>query len=218
MAGSNGRAGVVAGVGTTLLISVMIAGTFHAFALRPAVFQLDSLDVDRTARRTALRIVRQHPLEAVRLNIGRVDLADDECIPDGGLIDVNNSAVSAVGRYLELDVSQEAALEKVGGFTSPSDFELQLDWDPPLFDLVTGRVICLPMLGSSAVHLLRSSSGSASRADGRSSVAPIDHAPFGTHAASYVWALSPLLTEGIAAAPAMVFVAAHPAWGWAALR
>jgi hypothetical protein len=47
-----------------LLISMtMVAGSFQAFALRPVVFRLDTLDGDRRTRRQASLIVAGHPKE-----------------------------------------------------------------------------------------------------------------------------------------------------------
>ena len=209
MASSNGRAGVVSAVGTTVLISVMVGGTFHAFALRTAVFGLDSLDVDRTARRTSLRIAKEHPLEAVRLQIGRIDVSDDMRMRDGGLIDLNNASAGAIGQALGLNATGLADFEKQrdvdGSFSSPADFELRTNCDPQILEPLEGRLICLPRLGSTTALPL--SRHRPFQADGRTSGAPTDSAIVGQHVSSYLWAISPLLTGGIAAAPAMAFAA-----------
>lgn len=214
MVGNNGKAGAFNGAADLIFFLVIIGGTFHAFALRPAVFRLDTLDVDRSARRSAERIVREHPLEAVRLRIGRVDIDEQERMSDGGLIDVNNSEITALGLILGLDSAQKAALAEIrsasGGFTSPAEFEVKMGLDPYLLEPVAGRLVSLPLMGSSAAHLSGSTSAvTRARADGRNSGRPVRTAPFGVHFASYVWALSPAATGGLAAPPAMAFAAAR---------
>ena len=218
MASSGNKGGVAGAVGTTVLITVMVGGTFQAFALRTAVFRLDSLDVDRTARRTALRIVREHPREAIRLNLGRVDIAEEDRLPDGGLIDVNNSSPAAIGHALGLTAREIDELrivrDRAGGFSSAADMEVQLDWDPRIFDVGAGRIICLPRLGHRIDPMVLHES--TRRADGRSSGVPSDLAGRQVRVASYIWAFFPLATGGIAAAPTMAFAAvrlrSHRLW------
>ena len=162
----------------------------------------------------ALRIARENPDEAVRLNIGRVDIDEQDRLRDGGLIDLNNSSVPALGSILGLDAAQAQTLEQtraaVGAFTSAADFEVQMSWDPHIFDPVAGRLISLPRLGSARFDRRQTLGANIiARADGRTAGTPIDPSPLGTHAASYVWAISPLLTGGLAAAPAIAFAAAR---------
>jgi hypothetical protein len=72
--GSGHDAGTHLGVAESALIETMLGGTFQAFYLRTQSFHLDSLDTDKGAMRRALRIIRDDPVEAVRLNIGRIDI------------------------------------------------------------------------------------------------------------------------------------------------
>lgn len=214
LAGSTPQPGEVAGAESVVLITLMIGGAFHAFALRPTVFKLDALDADKAARRQAIRIVRAHPLDAVRLGIGRIDLDPRWRLADGGLIDGNNSPAPELARALGLNEAQQATLARVrgesNGFTSAADMSVRVHLDPRLLDSLADRLVFLPMLGS-PVRRSPSVRGRAllSVADGRSSGLPTHEAGRGVDLASWAWAVVPLITGSVAAAPAMAFAAAR---------
>jgi len=211
--GSGQNAGAHLGVAESALIVTMLGGTFQAFYLRTQTFRLDSLDTDKGALRRALRIIRDDPVEAVRLNIGRIDIDARQRLGDGGLIDVNNSDVRSMVLQFGLSHDQETSLNESRqsntAFVSASDFELRIGINPHVSDPFTGRIVCLPQLGSPNPNTQTSPTIGPGRADGRTSGSPITSASNGVFVASYIWALSPLLTGGLAAAPAIAFAAAR---------
>lgn len=205
--------GAVSATYNILIVMTMVAGSFQAFALRPAVFRLDTLDVDRRARRQAARIVAGHPQEAVRLKIGRVDIDPQQRMLDGGLVDVNNSEATALGQALSLDDTQLAALVRTrerGGFSSLADLIVRTGIDPHVADAFADRLVFLPMLGGPvAGRPLRRGGPARMVADGRSAGVPARPRSVGASWSSWLWMLLPVLTAGIAAAPAMAFAAAR---------
>lgn len=205
--------GPLAAVFNILIITTMVGGAFQAFALRPAVFRLDTLDVDRRARRQASRIVTEHPKEAVRLKIGRVDIDPQQRIPDGGLADVNNSEASVLGQALRLDNAQLMALVQArrnGGFSSLADFIVRTGMDPHAADAFADRLVFLPVMGRpGAGRSHRRVSPARVVADGRSAGVPTRTRSCGTSLSSWLWTLLPAVTGGTAAAPAMAFAAAR---------
>jgi DNA uptake protein ComE-like DNA-binding protein len=90
------------------------------------------------------------PQEAIRLQIGRVDVPEANRYPDGGLIDMNNVPVSALCSATGIDVETAQRIvttrEAIWGFKSLDDLSLQLDLAPQLFDAVSDRLIFLPLL------------------------------------------------------------------------
>lgn len=110
--GSGHDAGTHVGIAESALIMTMLGGSFQAFYLRTQTFRLDSLDTDKGSMRRALRIIRDDPVEAVRLNIGRIDVDERRRLSDGGLIDVNNSGVGSLGRMFGLNHDQEMSLQE----------------------------------------------------------------------------------------------------------
>lgn len=69
--------------------------------------------------------------------------------------------------------------------------------------------MCLPQLGSPLPNVRKAVPTDPGRADGRTSGAPIKSTSRNVFLASCVWAVSPLLTGGLAAAPAIAFAAAR---------
>lgn len=205
--------GAVSATYNILITMPMVAGSFQAFALRPAVFRLDTLDVDRRARRQAARIVAEHPQEAVRLKIGRVDIDPQQRMRDGRLVDVNNSHASALGQALSLDDAQLAELVRAresGGFSSLADLIVRTKMDPHVADAFAGHLVFLPMLGRPVGgSSLRRGGPARMVADGYSAGVPVRHRSVGASWSSWVWTLLPVLTAGIAAAPAIAFAAAR---------
>lgn len=90
----------------------------------------------------------EDPQEAIRLQIGRVDVPEASRYPDGGLIDMNNVPVSALcsATGVDSDTAQRivANSEAIWGFENLNDLLLQLDLPPQLFDAVSDRLIFLP--------------------------------------------------------------------------
>lgn len=213
LVGSSQYLGPLTAVADILVVTTMAGGAFQAFALRPAVFRLDTIDVDRRARRQASRIVARHPKKAVRLNIGRVDIDPQQRSPDGGLVDVNNSEASALGQALRLDSAQLTALVQArtnAGFSSLADFIVRTGVDPHAADSFADRLVFLPLTGRSVARRshLRVSSGRVV-ADGRSAGVPTRTRSLGTSLSSWLWTLLPVASAGAAAAPAMAFAAAR---------
>jgi Helix-hairpin-helix motif len=99
------------------------------------------------AREVARKLVEDDPYEALRLQIGRVDIAH-RAFPDGGLIDVNNVPPSAFAEATELSlqVAHRIAVvrEKVGGFGSVDELCSLAELPPQTFDHLTGRLVFPP--------------------------------------------------------------------------
>jgi hypothetical protein len=188
--------------------------------LRTTVFRLDTLDEDRRSKRDALRIVRERPQEAIRLRIGRIDDPPGSRWSDGGLIDVNNTAVPVLCRFLNLDpeaTNRLASLRSAGqSVRSVADLELHLSLDPYLLDPVRDRLIFLPLLGHPWTPSGTTGITPSVTSEGRASGIPTTSAGFRVHAVSWLWAISPLITAGLAAAPAFAFAAVRlkrrPLW------
>lgn len=209
--GSGNQSDLRAGSGNFLVALVIVGATFHTFSLRTAVFRLDTLDHDRRSRRDALRIVRERPREALRLRIGRIDDPSGSRWPDGGLIDVNNTAIPVLRRALNLDTTSTdllAELRAAGqGFTSTPDLELQLSLAPYLLDPVRNRLVFLPPIRHPWVRPSAISDQTVITSEGRSARIPSGEAHLKVHVASWLWAVAPLLTAGLAAAPTFAFAA-----------
>jgi hypothetical protein len=99
------------------------------------------------AREVARKLVNDDPYEALRLQIGRVDIPH-RAFPDGGLIDVNNVPPSAFAEAseLSLQVAHRIAVvrEKVGGFSSVDELCSLAELPPQTFDHLTGRLVFPP--------------------------------------------------------------------------
>lgn len=99
------------------------------------------------AREVARKLVDDDPYEALRLQIGRVDIPH-RAFPDGGLIDVNNVPPSAFAEATELSlqVAHRIAVvrEKVGGFRSVAELCTLAELPPQTFDHLDGKLVFPP--------------------------------------------------------------------------
>ena len=99
------------------------------------------------AREVARKLVDDDPYEALRLQIGRVDI-EHRAFPDGGLIDVNNVPPTAFAEATELSlqVAHRIAVvrEKVGGFGSVDELCTLAELPPQTFDHLNGLLVFPP--------------------------------------------------------------------------
>jgi hypothetical protein len=130
--------------------------TIHALLIRRDVFEVDVVRADRLNREAARRLVAKDPQEAIRLQIGRIDIPEATRYPDGGLVDMNNVPVSALCSATGIDetTAQRIVTTRgaIWGFKDLNDLSIQLDLPPQLFDAVSDRLVFLPILGSTEVE------------------------------------------------------------------
>lgn len=132
------------------------AATAVALVVRKRVFEVDAVISARHQRKAELEIIAHDPSEAIRLQIGRADIPEDQRYPDGGLIDVNNVQPSVIGALLGTDLETTMQLvdirREIWGFDSLADLCCTLDISPRCFDPLDGRLVFLPYLAFESEH------------------------------------------------------------------
>src|SRR3954451_8016155 len=204
-------------VGSGIVFGLTFVGTIHALDLRSATFGLDALDVDIRARRRALRMVASAPKEALRFGVGQVDVPESERLPDGGLIDANNTSATALSRCAGLDARTAEALvaaRAVEPFSSTAELEVRLALPPRLLDAVRDRLVYLPILGRRGAAGLRRQRRFTPLPTGGG--VPTREATRWVTVGSWLWAALPALGLGMLTAPVIAFAAARlrSRWLW----
>jgi Helix-hairpin-helix motif len=134
-----------------VIVLVWAATAVHAFAIRGEYLERIDLDAkvdraeDRLAEREeARRLVREDPVRARELGVGRPDLDGFA----GGLVDLNNAPTSAIeelaGVNRELAMRIVRMREEVDGFSSLDDLAHVLDLPVELVDRIRDDVVVLP--------------------------------------------------------------------------
>jgi hypothetical protein len=141
------------GIGVGALVLLGCAATGYGFTVRNAVFGFDEDDQRRAIasaslelhhRDQARKIATRNPRLADELHIGRPDLANQ--FDDGGLVDANHAPLSALtGLGMSSDLAQKIVTtrERVGGFDSLDDLEINLELSPQSMDHYSDVLIFL---------------------------------------------------------------------------
>ncbi|MFF5264224.1 helix-hairpin-helix domain-containing protein [Actinomadura viridis] len=141
-----------------MMLTLWIAGTVHAFAVRPSAFPRGAphdarnehairlAKYRRTLREQARALAAEDPALAHELRIGRPDLPRG--YDDGGLIDVNHAPPATLAL---LPGTDEALVERIvrhraehGGFLSAEELAVDLDLPPALLPQLAEYAIFLP--------------------------------------------------------------------------
>jgi SARP family transcriptional regulator, regulator of embCAB operon len=141
-------------LGGFAIIFAWIGGFVHALTIRSAYLRLihspdqallEAAEMRLRVREDALQLVRDDPMRAKALGVGRPDI---DLAFYGGLVDVNNAPVEVITRLPHADKALAerivAVRERVGGFSSVQDMGLVLGLPAPVIDAWEGLVACLP--------------------------------------------------------------------------
>ncbi len=141
-------------VGMILSLAVMAASTAHSFGVRRSFLdridrgpdpRLEAAEQRLQQRQEALAIVREDPLRARELGIGRPDLPDAF---HGGLVDLNHANAAAIEGLPRIDATTAARAvalrEELQGFESLEDAGEILELPPATVELLRSRAVCLP--------------------------------------------------------------------------
>lgn len=149
---------VVGALGGFMMMMLWIAGTVHAFAVRPSVFPrsgprsrqneyaIHVAKYRRMLREDARQLVTEDPALAHELRIGRPDLP--RAYDDGGLIDVNHAPPALLGTLPGITTEQVERIirrrEDQGGFVSAEELAVDADLPPDLLPHLLEYAIFLP--------------------------------------------------------------------------
>ncbi|MFG1998868.1 helix-hairpin-helix domain-containing protein [Spirillospora sp. NPDC048911] len=155
---TNAGDAVLGAIGAFMLMMLWIAGTVHAFAVRPSVFPrsgprsrqneyaIHVAKYRRMLREDARLIVSEDPALAHELHIGRPDLP--RAYDDGGLIDVNHAPAAVLSTLPGITTEQvERILRRrdgQGSFISAEELAVDADLPPDLLPHLTEYAIFLP--------------------------------------------------------------------------
>lgn len=147
--------GALSGV---MFLMLWVAGSVHAFAVRPSIFPrtaphslrnehaIKLAKYRRLLREEARQLAADDPAMAGELRIGRPDLPRG--YDDGGLIDVNHAPPSALallpGMTDELVERIVAHRTEHGGFFSAEELSVDIDLPPGLLPQLSEYAIFLP--------------------------------------------------------------------------
>lgn len=138
-------------LGYALALSVVTAGTAHAFVIRSKVFpepsahdlHLAAAKERIQARDRSRKLLAADPTLAAELGIGRPDLPGR--YDDGGLVDVNHVPVGVLSRLPGFDDAMAERIgtvrEDVGGFTSLEDLSVTLGIPPHVLDQASDHLV-----------------------------------------------------------------------------
>ncbi|MEU5876754.1 helix-hairpin-helix domain-containing protein [Spirillospora sp. NPDC047279] len=145
-------------LGGFMMMMLWIAGTAHAFAVRPSVFPREGprsrqnqyaihvAKYRRSLREDARRLASEDPALAHELRIGRPDLP--RAYDDGGLVDVNHAPPeilaglpSMTPELVDRIVRRRSAQ---GGFISAEELTVDADLPPDLLPHLSEYAIFLP--------------------------------------------------------------------------
>ncbi|WP_153534532.1 ComEA family DNA-binding protein [Actinomadura macrotermitis] len=144
-------------LGALMMLMLWIAGTAHAFAVRPSVFprgnprnRVNEHAVQAAKYRKVLRdeartLAAEDPALAHELRIGRPDLP--RAYDDGGLVDVNHAPPAALGQLpgmtgplVERIVARRS---EQGGFVSAEEMAVDIDLPPGMLPAIAEYAIFL---------------------------------------------------------------------------
>ncbi|MEW2355288.1 helix-hairpin-helix domain-containing protein [Spirillospora sp. NPDC029432] len=141
-----------------MFLMLWVAGSVHAFAVRPAVFPkaaphsqrnehaIKLAKYRRVLREDARALATEDPALAHELRIGRPDLPRG--YDDGGLVDVNHAPPSALAMLPGLtDEHVERIVrrrEEQGGFFSAEEMAVDIDLPPALLAQIAEYALFLP--------------------------------------------------------------------------
>jgi hypothetical protein len=143
-------------LGGFAILLAWVGGFVHALTIRSAYLKvvespeqtlLEAAEARVRVREDALRLVREDPVRAKALGVGRPDI---QLAFDGGLVDVNSAPAEVIARLPHADEHLAERIvtvrDRVGGFSSVQDLGLVLDLPAPVLDAWEGLVVCLPGL------------------------------------------------------------------------
>lgn len=153
-----GQGGVASGLAAVLMMFLWIAGTVHAFAVRPSAFPRTSprdranqhaihvAQYRRQLRQEARELAISDPALAHELCIGRPDLP--RAYDDGGLIDVNHAPPPVLamlpGLTPELVKKVVEVRREQGAFVSAEELAIHADLPPELVPRLKEYTLFLP--------------------------------------------------------------------------
>jgi DNA uptake protein ComE-like DNA-binding protein len=156
MAGSGET--VLGALSAIMMLMLWVAGSVHAFAVRPSVFPREAphnvrnehaikiAKYRRTLREEARALAAEDPALAHELGIGRPDLPRG--YDDGGLIDVNNAppATLALLPGLTEEIIDRIVRRRTeqGGFISAEELAVDVDLPPALLQQLSEYAVFLP--------------------------------------------------------------------------
>ncbi|GAA2606164.1 helix-hairpin-helix domain-containing protein [Actinomadura fulvescens] len=145
-------------LGGFMMVMLWIAGTVHAFSVRPSVFPrpgphsrqneyaIHVAKYRRMLREDARRIVTEDPALAHELRIGRPDLP--RTYDDGGLVDVNHAPSDILATLPGITTEQVERIVRrrgdQGGFVSAEELAVDADLPPDLLPHLIEYAIFLP--------------------------------------------------------------------------
>jgi DNA uptake protein ComE-like DNA-binding protein len=149
---------VLSTVGIIMMMMLWVAGSVHAFAVRPSIFPREAphnvrnahaiklAKYRRTLREEARALAAEDPALAHELRIGRPDLPRG--YDDGGLVDVNHAPSETLAQLPGVD---EAIVERIGrrrteqgGFISVEEMAVDIDLPPALLPQISEYALFLP--------------------------------------------------------------------------
>ncbi|WP_067489047.1 ComEA family DNA-binding protein [Actinomadura hibisca] len=149
---------VLAMLGGLMMTTLWIAGTVHAFAVRPSAFPrapvmnqgnrhaIRVARYRRTLREEARQLVAEDPALAHELRIGRPDLPG--AFDDGGLIDVNHAPPQVLstlpGMTPDLVERIGRRRREHGGFISAEELAVDVDLPPDRLPKIAEYAVFLP--------------------------------------------------------------------------
>jgi hypothetical protein len=149
---------VLSTLGAIMMMMLWVAGSVHAFAVRPSVFPREAphnvrnehaikfAKYRRTLREEARVLAAEDPGLAHELRIGRPDLPRG--YDDGGLIDVNHAPPATLALLPGLDEDLIARIVRrrgeQGGFISAEEMAVDIDLPPALLPQLSEYAIFLP--------------------------------------------------------------------------
>jgi membrane protein implicated in regulation of membrane protease activity len=143
-----------AGLAVQLVLLAVVS--VHALAIREEFLEqisggprrrtsLERAERKLEERERALEMVREDPLKARELGIGRPDLRGGH---HGHLVDLNHASADAIAKLPRVDAKTAERLaalrDEVGGFDSLEDAGNLLDLPPLTVERLRGQAVCLP--------------------------------------------------------------------------
>ncbi|MDP9385361.1 MAG: helix-hairpin-helix domain-containing protein [Actinomycetota bacterium] len=137
-----------------LSLATLVFATLHALAIRRRYLErigglrasrLDAAERELEERRQALEIVRDDPLRARELGIGR---SGEPGAYDGHLVDLNHASEAAIAALPrigpEVAARAVAVRDEIEGFESLEDAGHLLDLPPATVERLRELAVCLP--------------------------------------------------------------------------
>lgn len=146
----NEEGGFGTGVGTVISLVLWAVAAIHAFVIRKEFVRRLELrarvEDHELDRRIAADLVASSPAEALRLGVGRPDLADAH---DGGLVDVNHAPVRVLALLPGIGDGMAARIVatrgEVGGFSSVAELGMVMELPASTVEKLRPLVVFLPL-------------------------------------------------------------------------